>query len=63
MDSKRVSNKMLFSPTDVLSPPKQCAEDNAADQRQSIFSLPYELREHCVIYFEEGLCKLSRCTL
>ena len=48
------NNKMLSSPMKVLSPP---AEDNAANQSQSILSLPYELREHCVIYFEEGLCR------
>ena len=33
--------------------------DASLRQYRGVQRLPYELREHCMIYFEEGLCMLS----
>lgn len=41
------------------SPVQQSRDDQPTSHRQ-VKLLPYELREHCMIYFEEGLCRLPK---
>ena len=38
------------------SPRRPNTTDPSPRQYRGIKRLPYELREHCMIYFEEGLC-------
>ena len=52
---------------DSSTMPQVISEPNAIDDVEppshvyrSAKSLPYQLREHCTIYFEEGLCMSNR---
>lgn len=38
------------------SPSRPSQENNSLPAYRTIKRLPFELREHCLIYFEEGLC-------
>lgn len=38
------------------SPPRPSQDNNSLPKYRTTKQLPFELREHCLIYFEEGLC-------
>ena len=55
-----VSSPQSFQSAEVNhSPTVQQIRDDQPTFRRQVKLLPYELREHCMIYFEEGLCRLS----
>ena len=57
------SSPQTFQSAEVNhSPPVQQIGDDQPTFHRQVKSLPYELREHCMIYFEEGLCRLSKAS-
>ena len=51
------SSSQLFDSDKIIhSSPVRPNEDNQPTFHRQVKLLPYELREHCMIYFEEGLC-------